>query len=79
MGDAVASFLDEKDPTTVDKGLLTVNDFKMGYEPGVRAWRDQQSHWKDTTSKQRRGVTLTLQVHPIQAAYSVLTSYQVRN
>lgn len=60
MGDAVASFLDKRDPTTVDLGLVSLHDCKSDYVSGAKLWQSRRWNWKDTTSRQRRGVTLTL-------------------
>lgn len=60
MGDAVASFLDKRDPTTKNLSPLSLHDCKVGYDAGAKPWHDQRSRWKDTTSKQRRAVTLGL-------------------
>ncbi|KAF1928320.1 uncharacterized protein M421DRAFT_63465 [Didymella exigua CBS 183.55] len=60
MGDAVASFLDERDPTTVRSSLISLHDCKADYDAGAKPWRDQRTRWKDTTSRLRRGVTLGL-------------------
>lgn len=60
MGDAVASFLDEKDVATKDSGLQSLKDIKKGYSVGVRTWSVQRRRWRDATSRKRRFVTLTL-------------------
>jgi hypothetical protein len=60
MGDAVASFIDEKDDTTNKMGMLSIHDHKKGYSPGARAWNDRHWRWKDATSKKRRATTLIL-------------------
>ncbi|KAH3907652.1 hypothetical protein HBI56_180480 [Parastagonospora nodorum] len=53
MGDAVASFLDDRDATTTNMGPISSHDCERGYNAGATTW-------KDTTSKKRRTVTLVL-------------------
>lgn len=60
MGDAVASFLDERDIATKNAGLQTLADTKKGYSVGVNTWSDPRRRWKDATSRKRRLITLTL-------------------
>lgn len=60
MGDAVASFLDEKDATTNNIGLVNIHDLRKGYSAGAITWENQHWRWKDVTSKTRRIVTLIL-------------------
>lgn len=61
MGDAVASFLAENDPTTKNMCLLSIHEVrKNGYRAGARAWQDERLRWKDVTSKKRRVTTILL-------------------
>ncbi|KAF3045926.1 hypothetical protein E8E12_007517 [Didymella heteroderae] len=60
IGDAVASFLDEKDVSTKGSGLQSLTDLKKDYSVGVRTWDAQRRRWKDATSRKRRFVTLAL-------------------
>lgn len=60
MGDAVASFLGRTDPTTGDLGLVSLNECKGGYDIGPKPWHNHRWRWLDTTSRQRRAVTLSL-------------------
>jgi hypothetical protein len=60
MGDAVASFLDEKDTATDDMGLLSIHDVKKGYSAIQATWDNPRHRWKDATSKRRRIVALIL-------------------
>jgi hypothetical protein len=62
MGDAVASFLDDRDATTRNMGPISSHDFKTGYNAGATTWNDPHWWWKDTTSKKQRTVTLVLHV-----------------
>jgi hypothetical protein len=60
MGDAVVSFLDERDVMTRNMGPLSICDFKKGYTVGATTWTDSRWRWKDATSKMRRAMTLIL-------------------
>jgi hypothetical protein len=63
MGDAVACFLEEKDPTTKGMCLLSVHDVKKSkdYFPvGAREWAGEQRRWKDVTSLRRRITTILM-------------------
>ena len=60
MGDAVASFLDDRDETTLKAGLVSIHDMKNGYNAGANNWENRRWRWKDATSKSRRIVTLIL-------------------
>lgn len=60
VGDAIASFIDEKDSTTVSMGPVGVHDIKKGYLGTIITWSDPRWRWKDATSKTRRATTLTL-------------------
>jgi hypothetical protein len=60
MGDAVASFLDDKDDTTNDMGMFSIHDHRKNYSSGASAWDDRPWRWKDATSKKRRATTLIL-------------------
>lgn len=62
MGDAVASFLENEDPSTRDMCLASSRDFKhdKAYGSGPRQWQGTQYRWKDVTSKTRRLVTLAM-------------------
>ncbi|KAH7392189.1 hypothetical protein DE146DRAFT_661877 [Phaeosphaeria sp. MPI-PUGE-AT-0046c] len=60
IGDAIASFLDEKDSTTASMGPTNVYDVKNGFQMGAVTWGNPRWRWKDATSKKRRAATLTL-------------------
>jgi hypothetical protein len=63
MGDAVASFLEQKDETTKGMCLLSVRDVKAHdqyFLAGPQAWNGGQRRFKDVTSRTRRTVTFTL-------------------
>ncbi|KAJ4993561.1 hypothetical protein SVAN01_01109 [Stagonosporopsis vannaccii] len=60
MGDAVASFLDERDVTTRYLGLMSIRDAKQGYSASATTWDNPRQRWKDATSRVRRIVTLIL-------------------
>ncbi|KAH9878106.1 hypothetical protein J1614_003323 [Plenodomus biglobosus] len=62
MGDAVASFLENEDPSTRDMCLASSRDFThdKAYGSGRRQWQGTQYRWKDVTSKTRRLVTLAM-------------------
>jgi hypothetical protein len=60
LGDAIASFLNKTDVTTKDVGLLNIRNCRKRYKPGARSWRDFHWQWKDTTSRTRRTVVLSL-------------------
>jgi hypothetical protein len=62
MGDAVASFMEQNDPTTRKMGTATRNEVKIHnrWDPmGPREWKPRKwklvsYKWYDTTSKTRR-------------------------
>ena len=57
MGDAVASFLEFQDPSTVNMCLTSIKDMKrvkQSFNAGPRRWSDKTHHWRDATSKSRR-------------------------
>ncbi|KAF2832862.1 hypothetical protein CC86DRAFT_461346 [Ophiobolus disseminans] len=60
IGDAVASFLHEHDPSTQNMCLASMSDFKQkkGFRTGPRQWRNETHRWKDVTSRRRRTTTL---------------------
>jgi hypothetical protein len=60
IGDAVASFLDERDSATRDLGLLSIYNAKRGYHAVETTWDEPIRRWKDATSKTRRAFTLML-------------------
>jgi|TARA_R110002003_G_scaffold117_23_gene10482 hypothetical protein len=61
MGDAVASFLEQADPTTKNMCLLSIHDVrKSGYQAGAREWLDRRLRWKDVASRKRRATTLAM-------------------
>lgn len=62
MGDAIASFLKEKDMTTEQFPLLSVHGCEEGYSAGATTWNDVRYRWRDTTSQSRFMVTAVLQV-----------------
>ena len=61
MGDAVASFLSEEDPTTKNMCLFSQRDFRKNFSNrGARKWHDRRYRWKDATGKTHRAVTIVL-------------------
>jgi hypothetical protein len=60
IGDAVASFLDNRDETTINTGLISIRDIKKDYGAGANSWENRRWRWKDVTSISRRIVTLIL-------------------
>lgn len=59
MGDAVASFVDNPDPSTKNMCLLSVLDLKDGYvRPDGRDWKHPKASWRHATSKARRTVVM---------------------
>lgn len=60
IGDAVASFLDERDTATSRIGLLSIYDARKGYHAVETTWVGPTRRWKDATSRKRRVFTLTL-------------------
>jgi hypothetical protein len=58
MGDAVASFLDERDVTTASMGLMSLRYSKKGYLATKTTWDNPRPLWKDATSKKRRTIVL---------------------
>ncbi|KAF2792690.1 hypothetical protein K505DRAFT_338477 [Melanomma pulvis-pyrius CBS 109.77] len=77
MGDAVASFMEQKDPTTKTMCLLTVRDFQKKhtgpFPTGSKQWMRIKHRWKDVTSKTRRITTLAMYI-----AVLILLSYLLR-
>lgn len=75
MGDAVASFMEDRDPTTKDLCLLTMHDLKQHrdfFPAGPREWSGQKYRWKDVTSRTRRTVTLIMFVIAIGTVSGLL-------
>jgi hypothetical protein len=64
IGDAVASFLDNKDDSTINTGLISIKDIKKDYGTGANTWENRRWRWKDATSISRRIVTLLLYASP---------------
>jgi len=63
MGDAVASFLEDVDPTTKDMCLLSVHEVKKSrhhFPVGPREWTAKRHRWKDVTSLRRRITTILM-------------------
>lgn len=60
IGDAVTSFLNDRDPVTTRSGLTNSNDWKKGYIPTARPWDGKRYRWKDIPSKLRRAVFATM-------------------
>ena len=60
IGDAVASFLDERDITSKHLGLLSIRNAKQGRSAGATIWNSPRQRWKEATSKTRRTLTLLL-------------------
>jgi hypothetical protein len=69
IGDAVASFLDEKDHATERTGLLSIIDIRRGYSVGPSDWEDRRRRWKDTTSIKR--LTTAFILYSIRPTHSV--------
>ncbi|KAH5426660.1 hypothetical protein HBI47_117900 [Parastagonospora nodorum] len=74
IGDAVASFLDERDTATSGIGLLSIYDAKKGYHAVKATWDDPIRRWKDASSKKRRAFTLML----LAAASSIVIALLIR-
>jgi hypothetical protein len=64
IGDAVASFLDNKDKSTINTGLISIKDMKKDYGAGANTWENRRWRWKDATSISRRILTLILYAPP---------------
>jgi hypothetical protein len=64
IGDAVASFLDNRDDSTINTGLISIHDIKKDYGAGANTWDNHRWRWKDATSKSQRIVTLLLYASP---------------
>jgi hypothetical protein len=63
MGDAVASFLEKKDPTTAGMCLLSIHDARHnhGYFPAGRKQFERKGNaWRDVASKERWGTCFIL-------------------
>lgn len=73
MGDAVASFLEDRDTASDRFGLLSIHDCKKGPKIGGTVWRNALWRWKDATSKKRRAVTLLLYDIRTRHPYILLT------
>lgn len=59
IGDAVASFLDERDLVTFSSGLVKLHDFKPTYKLAARPWDGNLYRWKDATLPLRRRLFFT--------------------
>jgi hypothetical protein len=64
IGDAVASFLDNRDESTMNTGLISIHDIKKDYGAGANIWDNRRWRWKDATGISRRIVTLLLYASP---------------
>ena len=62
MGDAIASFLQRPDPTTVNMCLASRTDVmaKHNFNPGPRRWAGKTYRWRHSTSRSRRAFTYLL-------------------
>ena len=62
MGDAVASFLRDEDPTTKNMCLSTIEDSRLykKYETAARQWTDTKYRWKNMTGLGRRVNTVCM-------------------
>jgi hypothetical protein len=48
IGDAVASFLEQEDPTTKNMCLLSLKDIrKKGYQAGSKVWKNNRFIWRE--------------------------------
>lgn len=73
MGDAVASFLDDPDPSTRDMCLLSVQDIRHGhFRAGVRRWLAPKASWMDAMSRTRRAITVVMYFVAIAVSSSLL-------
>ncbi|KAH7551297.1 hypothetical protein BM1_09613 [Bipolaris maydis] len=73
MGDAVASFLDDPDPSTRDMCLLSIRDTRHGhFRAGVRRWLTPKASWMDAMSKTRRTITITMYAAAIAVSLYLL-------
>lgn len=79
MGDAVASFLDDRDATTMNIGPIGIHDCKKYYNAGAATWNDRRWRWKDATSKKRRMVTLVWHISHSQPLIHTLIRCQIRD
>ncbi|KZM27396.1 hypothetical protein ST47_g1466 [Ascochyta rabiei] len=60
MGDAVASFIDNPDPSTSGACLASIAEIrKKQYRPGAKQWRSTKVLWRHATSKMRRTFIIT--------------------
>ncbi|KAF3005003.1 hypothetical protein E8E13_008650 [Curvularia kusanoi] len=69
MGDAVASFLEVEDPTTVGMCLASKKDM---WPASPRQWSGARFRWKDVTSKTRRVCTFLLLLTCLAAVAGLL-------
>jgi hypothetical protein len=61
MGDAVASFLKEKDATTAQLSLFNLHKSRKGADlGGAQTWNGSRARWKDSTSRSRRIITIMM-------------------
>jgi hypothetical protein len=60
MGDAVASFLDERDIETSDMNLRIKDNTRESYSTFDTTYNPPTRRWKDATSKKRRFFALLL-------------------
>ncbi|KAF5001395.1 hypothetical protein FDECE_10958 [Fusarium decemcellulare] len=61
LGDAIASFLDRPDPTTVDCRMLSHDSGKpLSWEPGTRPWLPKMRRWASSVSRRRYAITISL-------------------
>lgn len=73
MGDAVASFLDDPDPSTRDMCLLSIRDIRHGhFRAGVGRWLAPKASWMDATSKTRLAIAVMMYVIAIAVSSSLL-------
>jgi hypothetical protein len=60
IGDAIASFLDKRDVTTKEIGLLTIDNSRERFRPSSSSWHGPHLRWKHAASQTRRKSVLVL-------------------
>ncbi|XPS76152.1 hypothetical protein M3J07_008208 [Ascochyta lentis] len=77
MGDAVASFIDDPDPSTSGICLASIAEIKKkDYRPGAKEWRSKKVSWRHAISRTRRAVVVTM-VTIILAGVSYLLGFGI--
>lgn len=74
MGDAVVSFLENKDTTSSDMCLLTMQEVKKSkhhFPLGPKQWTDKRRRWKEVTSLRRRLTTILMYIPSSRTKFHV--------